>query len=465
MQVKASLCSLLLILIIGVTLRATGAAVVPFTDASEGSFKLRWKLPVQDLAGAETRSFNIKTSWDGSRTLVGYSSANVTSTIIVDENANSVLTGPVSTYPVVSAISSDGRVLVVSVERGEEEESVLLWYDVETRQEFQNASLGRGSAIQSLAVSDDAASVAVSGVVWSNYTFIHAFDSLGRKLWSHVSKARELAGYHEFSYQLSTVAVSGDGMHVTAALRDMTIRFWGVCSGNNGVILFNRQGGLVWNYSDPRCVWNVAISRDGQDVAALSSSNLYTINGDGDLLWSRPFSGGTFALSDSGRRLVAGDFEGALFLADTRGPYWETQVEGHVESVGMSDSGDISGAVVSRSYSNAPTDRLVYILNDEGRLLLNYSSTGPTATLGASRIAVSGNGCCIVAALETQGVYYFERSETGTTTITIPGSTGAHTTIEIGSIQTAATVLLVGSLGLIAVLFIHAKSRARSRGL
>ena len=102
------------------------------------------------------------------------------------------------------------------------------------------------------------------------------------------------------------------------------------------------------------------------------------------------------------------------------------------------------------------------MLNDEGRLLLNYSSTGQTQAVGASRVAISGNGCCIVAALGTDGVYYFERTKTETETTAIPASTGTHAATEIGNMQTAATALLLGASGLVALVFIIAKSRAKS---
>jgi WD40 repeat protein len=248
--VKAFLCSFLVMLILVTIPRPVGVATASVANAPEDAFELRWKLVVEDLTSSEIVSFNLETSLDGSRTLIGYLSADERFAIVVDEDGKRILTGPASTYPVLSALSSDGRVLVVSIERGEEENATLAWYDVDTRQQIRNASLGKGSTVHSLAISDDASMVAVSGVVWSNYTFIHAFDSQGRRLWSHVSAARELVGYHEYSYQLSTVAVSGNGKYVAAAIRDMTVRFWGVCGGKNGVVLFNRAGEAVWNYSE-----------------------------------------------------------------------------------------------------------------------------------------------------------------------------------------------------------------------
>jgi hypothetical protein len=441
-----------------------GVTVAHPADAPEGGFKLRWRVAVGDLTDTDITSFNVQMSRDGSRTLVGYSSADTKAATILDENGERILTGPVgSTFPTVSAISSDGRILVASIEGGEEKESVLAWYDVDTGRQFQNATLGIGSRVDSLSISDDADLVAVSGVVWSNYTFITALDSKARQLWNQVTKAEEIVGYYEYSYLFSSLAVAGDGSHVAAALRDMTVRFWGVCGGKSGVALFNKQGEQVWNHSAPECVWNVATSGEGRYVAAASSSQLYEFDSEGKLLWSRPFISGTVCISDTGGRFVAGDYDGRLFLGNEGGPYWEREVHGQIESIAISDSGDISAAVVSRSYSDAPTVHLLYILNDEGRLLGNYSYTGPTQVTGASRVAISGNGCCIVAALETDGIYYFERSETETETAAIPTSTSTHATGEIGNMQIAATVLLVGASGFVALLFvIIAKSRAKS---
>jgi len=218
----------------------------------------------------------------------------------------------------------------------------------------------------------------------------------------------------------------------------------------------------VWNYSAPECIWYVAVSRDGGYVVAASSSEVYGFGREGELLWRQPFNSGTFAISDSGGRLVAGDYDGKLLLGNESGPYWETEVHGQIESVAISESGGISAAIVSRTYSDAPTIHLLYVLNDEGRLLGNHSYTGPTQITGASRVAISGNGCCIVAALEADGIYYFERSGTETTAA-IPTSTSTRATGEVGNLQTASTVLLVGASGLVALLFmIIAKFRPGS---
>jgi hypothetical protein len=304
----------------------------------------------------------------------------------------------------------------------------------------------------------------VSGVVWGNYTFIDAFNSQGRELWKQLFKARELVGYYEFLHVHSNVAVSGDGSHVAAVLRDQSVRFGLVCGGRNGVVLFENAGKLLWNYTAPQCVWNVAVSERGRYVLAGSDSQLYGLGFDGRVLWSMPLQDAIVATSGAGERFIAGDVGGRLFLGNASGSYWQTDVNGQVESVGISDSGDVSAAVISRDYPDARTARLLYAMDEKGSLLANYTFVGPTQVTGGSRVAVSGNGCCIVAALETDGVYYLQRSETrgptSSTSITLAGH-------EMEQLGTLATVFFVGALGLVTVLFImkyrfHVKTRGRS---
>ncbi len=400
--------------------------------------------------------FNVQTSQDGKRILIVYSSGYSKGTTVLDDRGNVVLNGPVSIYPIMPALSSNGQQLTVAttIARGDEEESVLAWYDVDSSQQLKNVTLGKGSAVDSLSMSNNASLAAVSGVVWNNYTFIYAFDSQGRQLWKQLAKAEELVGYYESIYVRSSVAVSRDGLYVAAALREMTVRFYSVCGGDNGVVLFDNEGKVLWSYTIPECVWNVAISEDGQYVAAASESQIYEFDRDGRLLWSSAAYSGAIAISNTGQKLVAGDIGGRLFLANASGPYWQTEVNGWVESVAVSDSESTTAAVISRDYSSGRTLRQLYLLSDEGRPLGNYSSIGPWQPTGGSRVTISKNECCIVAALETDGIYYFVRTPTETQTVTIPISStilGTHGTEEI---QTIATILLVGALGCGALLFI-----------
>jgi len=244
------------------------------------------------------------------------------------------------------------------------------------------------------------------------------------------------------------------------------------------VVLFDKAGELLWNYTTPECIYNVAVSEGGQYVVAGSISQLYGFGIDGRVLWSVPVHAYNIAeptmvaASGAGQRFIAGDVGGRLFLGNASGPYWQIQVNGQVESVAISDSGDTSVAVVSRDYPDAQTARLVYVMDDKGSLVANYTFIGPTQATGGSRVAISGNGCCILAALETDGVYYFERIKTQTTTIStsatseIPSATASTPTSRGDETQkTLAKVFLVGAIGLVGLLFLMKyRSRAKTRG-
>jgi len=428
--------------------------------------------------------YAIQTSQDGKRAMIGHSSGDHgrTRETILNDKGKGIFTAipvpsaglylPPGVAQVVSAVSSNGEVLVIL------SGSVVAWYDVDAGRQVRNVTLDK--PVYSLSMSHDADLVVVSGVVWNNYTFIEAFDSQGRKSWDQLFNAEELVGMHEFLHVHSNAAVSSDGSHVAAALREQSVRAGLVCAGSNGVVLFDKAGKLLWNYTTPECVYSVAVSEDGQYLVAGSISQLYGFAIDGRVLWSVRVHAYNIAeptmvaTSGAGQRFIAGDVGGRLFLGNASGPYWQIEVNGQVESVAISDSGDTSVAVISRDYPDARTARLLYVMNDKGSLVANYTFIGPTQATGGSRVAISGNACCIVAALETDGVYYFERIETQTTTIatlatsrtpSATASTPITSPAGPGIQQNLAMVALVGALGLAALLFIiKYRSRTRARG-
>ena len=469
---KASLFSLLAVLILASCVHASQETrVSPLLGVLQEDYTVSWKLPAEDLSFP----FTIQTSEDGKRVLIEYSSASSAGATIMDDKGKRIFDAtlakpevymPVGVAPTISTLSSDGEVLVVANTtylNGNPSDSVLAWYDVSTGHQLRRVILDEGSSVYSLSMSRNADLVVVSGVVWGNYTFIDAFDSQGRELWKQLFNARELVGYYEFLHVHSNVAVSGDGSHVAASLRDQSVRFGLVCGGRNGVVLFDNAGKLLWNYTVPQCVWNVAVSERGRYVLASSDSQLCGLGIDGRVLWSMPLQDAIVAISGAGERFIAGDFGGRLFLGNASGSYWQTDVNGEIESVGISDSGDVSATVISRDYPDERTARLLYVMDEKGSLLANYTFVGSAQVTGDSRVAVSGNGCCIVAALETDGVYYLQRSEIRNPTSSTSISLAGHDMEQLG---TLATVSLVGALGLVTLLFImkyrfHVKTRGR----
>jgi WD40 repeat protein len=417
--------------------------------------------------------FNIQTSRDGKRIAVGYSSGETLGTAVINENGTIMLIGTISPTGIygptsISAISSDGQVLVAvnSTETGTEEQTVLAWYDVSTGHLIRNTPLDAGSVASSLSMSDDGSLVAVSGVVWGNYTFISAFDSQGRQLWKQVTNASELVGYYEFLHVHSNVAVSPDGLYVAAALREQSVRFGSVCGGRNGVVLYDRDGKEIWKYDAPRCVWNVAVSDEAQLVLAGSDSQLDAFDHEGRILWSRPANAPMVTISESGERFLAGSLDGALFLGNASGPYWETNTNGSIESVSMSDSGDFSAVIISRDQPDSGTSRLLQVLNSDGRLLGNYTYPRPADATSGGHVAISGNASCIVAALGSDGIFYFVKSQTQTQTMTATTSGNVPWSPDLRDMKTVAAILVVVALVFVglSLVVMNRRSRTNARG-
>ena len=471
---KSALFPLLAILILAPCMQASQEARASVSSGLlQENYKVSWKLPAEDFSFP----FTIQTSEDGKRVLVEYSSAYSAGAVILDDEGKKLLNVtlersgvlvPIGVAPTMSALTSEGGILVSAntiYRDGNPSDSVLAWHDVDTGHQLRSVTIDEESTIYSLSISHNADLVTVSGVVWGNYTFIDAFDSQGRELWKQLFKARELVGYYESLYVHSNVAVSGDGSHVAAALRDQSVRFGLMCGGRNGVIVFDSAGKLLWNYTTPECVWNTAISEGGQYVLASGDSHLYGFTIDGRVLWNMPLDSAIVATAGAGEGFIAGDFFGGrLVLGNAGGSYWEMNVNGEVESVGISDSGNVSAAVISREYPDTRTERLLYVMDDRGTLLANYTSVGSNMAVGSSRVAVSGNGCCIVAALETDGIYYLQGSKIETQTTTVSSSI-TSSSYGVEQSQTLAAVLLIGASGLAAFLLVrNYRSHVKTRG-
>jgi WD40 repeat protein len=415
--------------------------------------------------------FDIQVSRDGKRVAVGHSTGESLGIAVINENGTVMMTAmasPVGIYgpASISALSSDGRILVAlnSTGVGTQEQAVLTWYDVTTGREIRNTQLDPGSLATSLSMSADGSLTAVSGVVWNNYTFISGFDSQGQQLWRQVTNATELVGYYEFLHVQSSVAVSADGLYVAAALREQSVRFGSVCGGRNGVVLYDMDGREVWKHVAPRCVWNAAVSKGGRFVLAGSDSQLDAFDHEGRILWNMSASKPMVSISGSGDRFIAGSLDGVLLLGNMSGPTWERNTTGSIESVSISDSGDVSAAIISSSDSNSGPFRLLQVLNNDGRLLGNYTYRRPAVATGGDHVAISGDAYCIAAALGSDGIFYFVRTPSHTETATTTASHNIPWLPDLRDAKTAAAIIIV-ALGLSGLLLVLVRMRSRPQGV
>ena len=411
--------------------------------------------------GFEFGLFDVKTSTDGKRIVVGYPHGSAA----FDENGkrllafNTYLSGA-ETNPPPSSLSADGRLFVVASTKPigtYDWKPVLVWFDVDTGRQIRNATLNENEMVESLSMSEDGSLVAVSGSVTDSYTFIYAFDSQGSLLWKHIDERRE-----PYLLVHSKILVSGNGLYVAAARQQSGIFGGGT---NNGVVLFDNRGKVLWNYTTSEYVLNIAVSENGEYVGAGSATKIYEFDRYGRLLWSIPSESRIIVTSQTGQKFVAAPYtDQELLLGNSTGAYRQMPISGQVESVAISGNGDISASLTSRDYLTTQTARLLYVVDDRGDLLAKYTFIGPTRVMGGSRVAVSGNDCCIVAALETDGVYYFQRNENKTQTITTSMTSTPAGTGENEMTQTIAVILLVGALALVGSLFVRYRTRAKTGG-
>jgi len=176
---------------------------------------------------------------------------------------------------------------------------------------------------------------------------------------------------------------------------------------------------LVWNYTTPSNVRNVAISSNGQYIAAGSYDwNLYFFERDNSTpLWSSNV-GETMdavAISSDGQYVVVGTGTMGekvyLFEKNNSTPLWSYDTGGRVASAAISSDGQ---------YIAVGTGRF-----DDSVLLFEKNSSTPlwrynTGSYVAS-VAISSNGNYIVAGSHNDKLYFFERnSSTPIWTYTTP---------------------------------------------
>jgi outer membrane protein assembly factor BamB len=212
--------------------------------------------------GFEFGAFDVAISTDGKRTRLAYPGGSV----VLDETGKRIFTF----FDTGSLLTSDGKLMVILTAKsiGDHDwKPVLAWFDVDAGRQVMNVTLGEDETVESLSVSDNGSLLAVSGSVADKYAFIYAFDSQGHRLWEHANQREEPCLLVH-----SSVQVSGDGLYVAAARWESGIFGGGT---NNGVVLFKKNGEVLWNYTTQEFASNVAVTEDGEYVAAGSSSKIY----------------------------------------------------------------------------------------------------------------------------------------------------------------------------------------------
>lgn len=375
--------------------------------------------------------------------------------MVLDRNGSRLATLSTNAKAVASRLSSDGsRLVVASVTRvGNRQQSTVSWFDLSSGMLIRNVTLDKGSVIRTLASSTDTGLVSIAGHSAGNFSFVYALDSNGRKLWQHTSQNRVYAN-SLVAFDYST-AVSGDGQFIAVGSRELDFSSSNPSTpspgSENSVLLFKRDGTMLWNYSTSNWITTVTISDHGETVAAASSTEVYVFNSAGTVMWTQPVNGGVMEISSSGERFIAGDSTGAVFQGNATGSTSHTQFNGHVESVAISDTGDISLVLLAMdSILHGNRVKLLYVLDSNGRILGNFTLQGAPGS--NDHLAIAGNGCCVIVSLEASGIYYYEAGAQATQTTTVETSAVQVSPTGINTLAIVAVIIAaIAGLALVAI--------------
>ena len=162
---------------------------------------------------------------------------------------------------------------------------------------------------------------------------------------------------------INSVAISADGEYIAAG------------SDENQVYLFSKNGTLLWSYTAGDGIFSVAISSNGETIVAGSLDNsVYLFSKDGTLLWS--YSTGnrvwSVAISEDGETIVAGSWDNKVYLfdKDSGTPLWSHSTGNWVLSVDISADGEMIAAGSDKVYlfdRNSSTPRWSYSTGDTVR--------------------------------------------------------------------------------------------------
>lgn len=192
-----------------------------------------------------------------------------------------------------------------------------------------------------------------------------------------------------------SVAISSDGQYVAAGGWDHTRR----------VSLFSRKSGTpLWNYSTGLGVKSVAVSSDGQYIASGSDDRrLYLFNRiSGTPLWNSTQDGfvETVAISSDSQYVVAGSADSYIsyFKRDNPTRLWRQFVYGLPLSVAISSNGQYIVAG-----SGGPTAYGIYLFDGDNQTVWSYPTSSKVET-----VAISHDGQYIVGG-DHHAIYMFKR--------------------------------------------------------
>jgi outer membrane protein assembly factor BamB len=242
------------------------------------------------------------------------------------------------------------------------------------------------SIVWSVAISADGEYVAAGSA--DNKVYLFDKDS-STPLWSYNTGGR-----------VWSVAISADGEYIVAGTWGPSST--GDCDENScKVYLFDKDSSTpLWSYGTGDMVWSVAISADGEYIAAGFYYKVYLFNKNSSTpLWSHDTMEVAYsvAISADGEYISAGtggwyDYNKVyLFNKDSSTPLWSYNTEGKVYSAAISADGKYIAAG-SAMYAELIDDNKVYLFFNNLPPTATIDSISPSPARFDAEITFSGTG-------------------------------------------------------------------------
>jgi WD40 repeat protein len=280
------------------------------------------------------------------------------------------------------------------------------------------------SALNSVHISEDSRYIAA--YIWNEKTLKY-FDRSGSLLWSQTFSA-------ESDPWLSSISIAPDGSAV--AVSQLVP---GCCHGavtnttSNQIILFDRNGSVLWNYSALFPPLAVAISPDNRRIyAGFSDGRIVCLNRDGLVQWVNTTDAPVhaFAISGDGQIIAAAgtgssgtspydvSYPWDFFIFSQSGIQISRFRTGGPNAVAISNDGTTIAVVGGKS-------GILFLFNRSGTMVRERSFPGTGVSLAMSRDAsriLVGTPEGTVYGLDAAGSILWEKKVSGLSrTITVAG--------------------------------------------
>lgn len=194
---------------------------------------------------------------------------------------------------------------------------------------------------------------------------IHFFDRNGTVLW----ETREPG--------ISSASITRNGKYLIVGTK---------IGRNSEVILYAENGANLWRYPAPDGIEFVAISPDGNTIAAVHSYRLIILDNKGTIFSEviPKYHPTTIAISPDGSQIVTGSTFGVQSFNRSGSQLWQAYVEG-INSIAISMDGQtiISGSQKNVSYFNENGTRIRGVPVDSSVASVSISGDGDTILAGS----------------------------------------------------------------------------------